>query len=521
MDFVKGFLEEKTKKFIEENTKKLDELLKLVPLYQLTDKQEMDRERKEHIADITVKVEKKEKLKKMISALESVNEGVFFAIENEATIVTSNDNARAETEEPPKVVRKTWSFDEVHKIEDTEVAKTIKNAFFAKSIRDTKTNKANADIPIPSGNETNPYVIALEQKIKCIECSIKKLELNLRLTNEDGIKDDEFLTLLTEISGLCGKEAGKVDCEANLQDFVNEVILKRDMNSISGLIKMASFMCPILAFANKSLFSDLAAKGIDIIEDKTAENTVGICSKIIGYITRSGNEGLLTFEDTKSEIEFLDEVYDNGVIEGIVSFVGIGANKGGNIEEQIKGSIRSVVRRTVRNTIETVFKTATFYQKTICMVFITLLSTHIYLTLCMNKGVKGVKETEDYYRFYIEYAYDNMTNNTMRIDFGDMSILNTTDAVSGAIGGKKASKSRRAANAKPRAKRAAKAVSKAIAKVAAAKPKAAKAAKAPTNAKAPTAKPTAKAPTKAKASANATAAKTPAAAAKAAPKKKK
>jgi hypothetical protein len=307
----------------------------------------------------------------------------------------------------------------------------------------------------------------------------KKLELNLRLTNEDGIKDDEFEKLLKEISKFCGTETGEVDCDTDLQDFVNGAILKRDMNSIAGLIKMASFMCPILAFANKNLFSDLA-KGIDIIDEqtaeKTAENTVGICSKIIGYITRSGNQNELTLDATKEEMGFLDEAQDLGVTEAIVSFVGIGsANKNRSIEEKISGSIRSVVRRAVKNTINTVLKTATFYQKTICMVFITLLSMHIYLTLCKNNNEngldKGLDITEAYYKSSIEYAYNNMTNNNMKIDFGNMTILNTT-------GGKRASKSRRAANAKPRATRATRAVSKAIAKVAAAKPKAAKAAKA-------------------------------------------
>jgi hypothetical protein len=500
---------------IKENIEKFDKLLTLVPLYQMTDKRELDRERNEFIADITVKEEKKEKLKQMIDDLKDVNEGDFFSFENDGTIITSKDNTQAktqaetqaETQEIQKLERKTWSFGKVHNIDETEAAKTIKNAFFAKSI--IKTNKEKVAIPIIK-NEKSPDVIALEKQIKCIECSIKKLELNLKLTNEDGIKDDEFLKLLTEISRFCGTETGEMDCDTDLQDFVNEAILKRDMNSIAGLIKMASFMCPILAFANKSLYSDLAASGAAAIPENTDQNTVGICSKIIGYITRSGNEGLLTIDDTATEIDFLDKVHDNGVIEAIVSFVGIGsANKNRSIEEQIKGSIRSVVRRTINNTIKTVFETATFYQKTICMVFITLLSTHIYLTLCMN----NVKDTEAYYKSYIEYAYDNMTNTTMKIDFGNKSILNTT-------GGKKASKSRRAA--KPRATRAAKAVSKAIAKAAAAKPKAAanatKPTTKPTKANAKPTKANAK-PTNAKPVANATA--KPTKAATTAPKKKK
>ena len=382
----------------------------------------------------------------------------------------------------------SWSFEKVPNAKDTENAKFIKNAYMASGVILSLRKKI-----VPSKKEA-PTIEELQKQIKCIECSIKKLELNLKLTNEDGIKDDEFLTLLTEISGLCGKETGEDDCKTNLQEFVDEVILKRDMNSIAGLIKMASFMCPILAFANKSLFSDLTAEAAKT--SGAAENTVGICSKIIGYITRSGNEGELSIDAISTELDFIDKTHGMGVTEAIVSFVGIGgANVG--LEKKIAGSIRSVVSRTVKNTIDTVLKTATLYQKIICMVFITLLSTHIYLTLCNNNG--NVNETEQYYKSSIEFLYNNMTNETMKIGFGDMKMLNSTTT-----GGKRASKSRRAANAaKPRATRAAKAVSKAIAK-AVAKPKTVNATK--PNPKAPTAKPT-KTP--------------PKPTAKAAPKKKK
>ena len=395
--------------------------------------------------------------------------GASFIVDGEGIILV---------EEGKKII---WSFNTVPKIQETRQAKAIKNAYVSSSVILNKNATPSTDNISTIEN--------LQKQIKCIECSIKKLELNLKLTNEDGIKDEEFLTLLTEISGLCGTETGEDDCKTNLQEFVDEVILKRDMNSIAGLIKMASFMCPILAFANKNLFSNLTATGEIAQQKDIEENTVGICSKIIGYITRSGNEGVLTFDDTASELDFIDKAHDMGVTEAIVSFVGIGgANVG--LEKKIAGSIRSVVRGTVKNTIETVLKTATFYQKFICIVFITLLSTHIYLTLCKNGG--NPTDAEEYYKSSIEFLYNNMTNESMKIGFGNETIT---------TGGKRASKSRRAANAaKPRATRAAKAVSKAIAK-AVAKPKT------------PTAKPTkpTKQPIK----------PTAKAVAKAAPKKKK
>jgi hypothetical protein len=378
----------------------------------------------------------------------------------------------------PEIRSVKWSFDNVPNTDDVNKNKLMMNALSsAKIMEDIKANKAiETNTPPVIADDTNPVIINLQKKIKCIECSIKKLELNLKLTNEDGINDGELLTLLQEISELCSKKDG-VGCDENseLQEFVDEVILKRDMNSISGLIKLASFMCPVLAFANKSLVSNLGEIPI-IDENEAIKKAAGICCKIVGYVAETGSDYDGTGELIESftdAVGFIGASHEAGVIEGVVSFVGIGKNEV-SLEKQIKGSIRSVVRTTIKNTINKVFKTATKYQQFICMVFITLLSTHILLTMSIN-GDKDA--TESYYSSFIKNAY----NTTMSIGNGTMT------------GGKKASKSRRAA--KPRAKRAAKAVSKVIAKVAAAKPK--PVAKATANATKP-AKPAKSAPKKKK-----------------------
>jgi hypothetical protein len=75
--------------------------------------------------------------------------------------------------------------------------------------------------PVPQNGNNGITFEKLQKQIKCIECSIKKLELNLKLTNEDGIKDDEFTNLLNQISELCGNENGENDCKTDLQEFVD------------------------------------------------------------------------------------------------------------------------------------------------------------------------------------------------------------------------------------------------------------------------------------------------------------
>ena len=191
--------------------------------------------------------------------------------------------------------KKTWSFSDVPTTEDVKKQKDMMNAISSVNLMDSIKEKAEQKTDTKEkGND--PTINDLLEQIKCIKCSIKKLELNLKLTNEDGINDGELLTLLQEISGLCGKEGSVKDCDTDLQDFVDEIILKRDMNSIAGLIKLASFMCPFLAFANKSLFSELEV-GTELVVKEP--ETVGICSKIIGYIAGTGSDTELSIKDTQ------------------------------------------------------------------------------------------------------------------------------------------------------------------------------------------------------------------------------
>ena len=369
-----------------------------------------------------------------LSRIFNNEEAVKKALENKEIFRTKLEELKTERVSRNKntaPLKKTWSFSNVPTTEYVKNEKNIMNAISSVNLMDSIKEKAEQKTDTKE-KEKDPTINDLLEQIKCIKCSIKKLELNLKLTNEDGINDGELLTLLQEISGLCGKEGGVKDCDTDLQDFVDEIILKRDMNSIAGLIKLASFMCPFLAFANKSLFSELEVGTGLVVKE---EETVGICSKIIGYIAGTGSDTELSIKDTQEEIDFLGTIQDNGVIEGIVSFIGIGKTQGENIEGKIAGSIRTVVRGTVKNTINTVFKTATKYQKFICIVFITLLSTHIFLTMTKNSDASF--NVNDYYNSTIENAY----NTTMRI--GNATVTTTG-------GGKRVSKSRRAA--KPRAK---------------------------------------------------------------------
>lgn len=271
-------------------------------------------------------------------------------------------------------------------------------------------------------------------ELNCIKCSIKKLELDMKLANEDSIGDEEFLKLVKEITTLCSKytECGEID----IDDFINGAIMKRKMNKLSAIIKIASVILPILSVANKTLLTHLGNETI-VITDDTITKTQKMCSYIVAYILGSSTtteqigENL---ENISGVVDYTDTLLDAGIIEGIFSFV---SDKGQNIVN-IVSNVKDVVVKTYKQTNRNViFSMLPSSQKLISIALLTLLSINILLNIHINNNDSNPNYTEKLY-------YDIYQNATKNLTIGN----GTTTG-----GGKRTSKSRRAANAaKPRAK---------------------------------------------------------------------
>lgn len=271
-------------------------------------------------------------------------------------------------------------------------------------------------------------------ELNCIKCSIKKLELDMKLANEDSIGDEEFLKLVKEITTLCSKykECNEID----IDDFINGAIMKRKMNKLSAIIKIASVILPILSVANKTLLTHLGNDTI-VITDGTITKTQKMCSYIVAYILGSSTtteqigENL---ENISGVVDYTDTLLDAGIIEGIFSFV---SDKGQNIVN-IVSNVKAVVVKTYQQTNRNViFSMLPSSQKLISIALLTLLSINILLNININNNESNPTYTEDLY-------YDIYQNATKNLTIGN----GTTTG-----GGKRISKSRRTANAaKPRAK---------------------------------------------------------------------
>ena len=243
-------------------------------------------------------------------------------------------------------------------------------------------------------------------ELNCIKCSIKKLELDMKLANEDSIEDEEFLKLVKEITTLCSKytECGEVD----IDDFINGAIMKRKMNKLSAIIKIASVILPILSVANKTLLTHLGNDTI-VITDGTITKTQKMCSYIVAYILGSSTtteqigENL---ENISGVVDYTDTLLDAGIIEGIFSFV---SDKGQNIIN-IVSNVKDVVVKTYQQTNRNViFSMLPSSQKLILIALLTLLSINILLNIHINNNESNPTYTEELYYDIYQNATKNLT----------------------------------------------------------------------------------------------------------------
>ena len=243
-------------------------------------------------------------------------------------------------------------------------------------------------------------------ELNCIKCSIKKLELDMKLANEDSIGDEEFLKLVKEITTLCSKytECGEIDIE----DFINGAIMKRKMNKLSAIIKIVSVILPILSVANKTLLTHLGNDTI-VITDGTITKTQKMCSYIVAYILGSSTtteqigENL---ENISGVVDYTDTLLDAGIIEGIFSFV---SDKGQNIVN-IVSNVKDVVVKTYQQTNRNViFSMLPSSQKLISIALLTLLSINILLNIHINNNDSNPTYTEELYYDIYQNATKNLT----------------------------------------------------------------------------------------------------------------
>ena len=238
---------------------------------------------------------------------------------------------------------------------------------------------------------------ALSEKIKCVEYSIKKLELDMRLTNEDSIGSEEFESVLSEIK-ILNENINDETCiqRITITEFEESARMKRKMNSYAAMIKMASFICPVLAIANKSALTHLSNVAIT---PQHIDNTKSVCSTIIMSMLKLASvENGEILEVAGNSLDVVGKGHDVGVIEAVYNAVGIttdvatsmGGKIGGTIKEVYEGYITT--QNTTRdntyyaaNAIRNYFKIATKSQQIIATASLILLIMFTLLNVVEGK----------------------------------------------------------------------------------------------------------------------------------------
>jgi len=261
----------------------------------------------------------------------------------------------------------------------------------------------------------------LSEKIKCIEYSIKKLELDLRLTNEDSIGTDEFENVLLEITNLSNNVSDTCIQRITIKEFEDNARMKRNMNSYAAMIKMASFICPVLAIANKSALSQLSSVNIT---REHIQNTKSVCSTIIMTMLNFASvENGDILETASTAVDLVGKGHDVGVIEAVYNAVGVTTDVATSVGGIIGGKIKEVyddyiITENTRkdttfyaaNAIRNYFKIATKSQQIIATASLILLIMFTLLNVVESKfdGLIGMINKESTGLFEI-------TNTTARI----------------------------------------------------------------------------------------------------------
>jgi hypothetical protein len=131
-----------------------------------------------------------------------------------------------------------------------------------------------------------------ERRFRAIECSIKKIELQLKLVDGEIMGNKEFSDLKSEI----------LDCDrpnfANMEetmDFLRSVDNKRTDNRYKQVLKIVSIICPLLSACNIAFLKEVDTEEIssELIGDaiNKSRSYLSTFTEAVNYFIENGDEG--------------------------------------------------------------------------------------------------------------------------------------------------------------------------------------------------------------------------------------
>ena len=296
-----------------------------------------------------------------------------------------------------------------------------------KATRATRATRAASDPTIPSVERVvrapTSSTKSIEKRLDDIECSLKKLELNLSLVDGDTEDATEFSNLKKEIRKKC-----KIGDD--LDEFLRSMDSKRDNNRLKRIVNWLSFICSVIPLFNQiALPQILSAK----FTSKEIETTYSIFKNYIMKIVVIFEKVLNGLVSYKDEIEMLDNALEVDFFPSIGSTVIARASRvPGTIITQIPSIIRSVNNLSKPLQIEAISKGKQFSKK-LCKNYNMILSTFL-LSMFM------------YILFHskIKFRADNTHHNITDM----FKMMNTTSFLTNSGGGKKTKKTKKTKKSK-------------------------------------------------------------------------
>jgi hypothetical protein len=133
---------------------------------------------------------------------------------------------------------------------------------------------------------------AIERRLAAIECSIKKIELQLKLVDGEIMGNEEFEKLKTDIT-----KCSNIDFN-NLEEnmgFLRSVDNKRADNRLKYILNVISIICPFLSACNVGFLKDINTEEITTkLVGDAINKTTGYLTTLkdaINYFIENGGEG--------------------------------------------------------------------------------------------------------------------------------------------------------------------------------------------------------------------------------------
>jgi hypothetical protein len=143
-----------------------------------------------------------------------------------------------------------------------------------------------------SSHSSSSATDATEDRLRAIECSIKKIELQLKLVDGEIMSNSEFQGLTKEILDCDKPNFTNMD---ETMDFLRSVDNKRSDNRYKYVLKVISIVCPLLSACNIGFLKEINTEEIstELIGDalNKSKSYLSTFTGAVNYFIENGDDG--------------------------------------------------------------------------------------------------------------------------------------------------------------------------------------------------------------------------------------